>query len=141
MEDQQHENQGNDQYQAPEPTYNQYSEANVPPQQPGQNYSQQPGTNYPTGYHPQPVSAVNGGYRTMNKHLFVWIGAFLLGGFGVDRFLRGQVAMGVFKLLFNWITLGIWGLIDWIIAMVKAYGEAYGNVEEIEFDPSGAYTR
>lgn len=81
------------------------------------------------------------GNKKINKHVFVWVGAFLLGYIGLDRFMRGQIAVGVCKLLFSWLTFGIWTLVDWIIAMVKAYGEAYGNVEDITFDASGNYTR
>lgn len=79
------------------------------------------------------------GNRKINKHLFVWVGTFLLGGFGVDRFLRGQIAAGVCKLLFGWLTLGIWPLVDFIIALSKAYGGAFSNVEEITFDDMGSY--
>ena len=63
--------------------------------------------------------------KEINKHLFVWVFAFLLGGLGVDRFLRGQIGVGICKLLFNWMTLGIWELVDFIIAAIKAYGGAY----------------
>ena len=79
------------------------------------------------------------GYRKINKHLFVWVGTFLVGGFGVDRFLRGQIPLGVCKLLFSWATLGIWPLVDFIVALSKAYGTPYGNVEEITFDSMGNY--
>lgn len=82
-----------------------------------------------------------GGGKSINKHLFVWVGAFLFGGLGVDRFLRGQIGLGICKLLFNWMTLGIWELVDWIIALTKAYGSAYGNVENITFDSKGNYTK
>ena len=81
------------------------------------------------------------GYRKINKHLFVWVGTFLVGGFGVDRFLRGQIGVGVCKLLFGWLTLGIWPLVDWIIALSKAYGGPYSNVEEVTFDEMGNYTK
>lgn len=70
-----------------------------------------------------------------------WLGTFLLGGLGVDRFLRGQIGLGICKLLFNWMTLGIWELVDWIVTLTKAYGAAYGNVENITFDSKGNYTR
>jgi TM2 domain-containing membrane protein YozV len=77
------------------------------------------------------------GYRHINKHLFVWVGTFVAGGFGVDRFLRGQIGTGVCKLLFSWLTLGIWPLVDFIVALSKAYGGAYSNTEEITFDNMG----
>lgn len=81
------------------------------------------------------------GARKINKHLFVWVGNFLFGGFGVDRFLRGQIGLGIVKLLFGWLTLGIWYLVDWIVSITKAYGDAYGNTEDITFDKNGNYTR
>lgn len=79
------------------------------------------------------------GGKKINKHLFVWVGTFLLGGLGVDRFLRGQIGVGICKLLFNWLTFGIWTLVDWIIALEKAYGRAYGSVDDITFDAAGNY--
>lgn len=79
------------------------------------------------------------GYRMINKHIFVWVGSFILGGFGVDRFLRGQIPVGICKLLFGWATLGIWPLVDWIIALSKAYGGPYSNTEQITFDNMGNY--
>lgn len=59
----------------------------------------------------------NGNVRTINKHFFVWVGTFLFGYFGVDRFLRGQILFGVLKIFVDWF--GIWTLIDWIIALTK----------------------
>lgn len=88
------------------------------------------------------------GERSINKHIFVWIGCFLVGGFGVDRFMRGQVGLGVLKILANtigWITIiggiagSIWALVDWIIGISKAYGPAYGSVENLTFDENGNY--
>ncbi|MBR3236656.1 TM2 domain-containing protein [Candidatus Saccharibacteria bacterium] len=81
------------------------------------------------------------GNKKINKHVFVWVGTFLLGNIGLDRFMRGQIGIGVCKILFGWLTLGIWYLVDWLIALSKAYGSAYGNVEDITFDKEGNYTR
>ena len=78
----------------------------------------------------------------VNKHIFVWVGNFLFGGLGIDRFLRGQIGLGVFKLLIgSWITLGIWPLVDFIISVVKAYGSSYGDSEYVTFDAEGHYTK
>ena len=79
----------------------------------------------------------NSGYQAketkINKHVFVWVGAFLFGGFGVDRFMRGQIGLGICKILFGWLTLGIWELVDFIIALVKVYGSAFGSVDDVTF--------
>ena len=65
--------------------------------------------------------------KRINKHVFAWVFCFLLGELGVDRFVRGQVGLGILS------------LIDWIIALTKAYGAAYANSEEVVF-VDGKYT-
>lgn len=71
--------------------------------------------------------------KRFNKHLYVWVFTWLLGGLGIDRFMRGQILYGVLKLL-TVGGCGIWALIDWIIALTKAYGgNAFGAEEEIVF--------
>lgn len=88
------------------------------------------------------------GERVINKHVFVWVGNFLFGSFGIDRFMRGQIGLGVLKLVLctiGWVTIvggiagWVWKTIDWIISMVKAYGSAYGSTELITFDENGNY--
>lgn len=72
--------------------------------------------------------------RRVNKVVFVLL-AFFLGGFGVDRFMRGQVGIGLLKLFVGWLTLGIWPLIDFIIALVKL-----GSYQdEFIFDDAGKW--
>lgn len=91
------------------------------------------------------------GEKCINKHIFAWIGCFMFGSLGVDRFMRGQVGLGILKLVANtigWITIvggiagWIWTLVDWIISLTKAYGgAAYGGDENVTFDENGNYTK
>ena len=76
--------------------------------------------------------------KRINKHVFVWVFTFLIGGLGVDRFVRGQIGLGILKLLTGG-GCGIWALVDWIIALIKAYGSAYAGSEEFVFE-NGKYT-
>ncbi len=43
---------------------------------------------------------------------FVLLMSIFFGGLGIDRFILGDTGLGVCKLLFGWITFGIWPIID-----------------------------
>ena len=49
------------------------------------------------------------------KHSAAVVLSVLLGGLGIDRMYTGRVALGILKLLFGWLTFGIWQLVDWIL--------------------------
>jgi len=79
--------------------------------------------------------------RSINKYVYTWVGTFFFGIFGVDRFMRGQIKLGILKLIVGsggvWIFgLGsVWLLIDWIIALTKL-----GKYEEdFVFDYDGKW--
>jgi TM2 domain-containing membrane protein YozV len=56
--------------------------------------------------------------KRIDKNIFTWVGTFLFGAIGVDRFMRGQVGLGILKLITAG-GLGVWTLIDWIIALTN----------------------
>ena len=77
--------------------------------------------------------------KKFNKHLFCWLFTWALGGLGVDRFMRGQVGLGILKLITGG-GCGVWALIDWIMCLTKVYGAAYKDTEEVAF-VNGEYTK
>lgn len=52
--------------------------------------------------------------------IVILIVSFFVGSLGVDRFLLGDTALGICKLLFNWLTLGLWYLCDLFVCFGKA---------------------
>lgn len=53
--------------------------------------------------------------------------SFFLGAIGIDRFYLGYTGLGVAKLLLNWLTFGIWSLIDFILIVMRKVPDAYGR--------------
>lgn len=76
--------------------------------------------------------------RVINKHLFTWVFSLVLGIYGVDRFLRGQIGLGVLKIL-TFGGFGIWYLADLGIAAYKSYVSDYKEEENLAFDYDGRY--
>ena len=78
-------------------------------------------------------------YRRCNKHIFTWVFSFVLGIYGVDRFARGQIGLGLLKLL-TFGGFGMWYLADVIVAVLESYVGPYRDQDDLEFDQFGRYT-
>lgn len=52
--------------------------------------------------------------------MLILLMSVLLGGVAVDRFMIGDIGLGVAKLLFGWLTFGIWWIIDIFLCYKKA---------------------
>ena len=76
--------------------------------------------------------------RRWNKHIFTWALSLVLGIYGADRFARGQIGLGLLKLM-TFGGFGIWYLADVIIAAMHSYMGEYRDLDDLEFDQYGRY--
>ena len=96
--------------------------------------------------------------KKLNKHVYTWVGTFLFGFLGVDRFMRGHIKRGILKIVIGALgilgvaflvsegfavdnligSLGVlWFFIDFIIALTKL-----GKYEkEFVFDYDGKWDK
>lgn len=56
----------------------------------------------------------------LKNPIVILLMSIFLGAIGVDRFMVGDVGIGICKLLFGWLTFGIWPLIDIFLCYKKA---------------------
>ena len=65
--------------------------------------------------------------RVSRKHSAAVVLSVLLGWLGIDRMYTGRVALGILKLLFGWLTLGIWPIVDVILMGSGKARDGTGN--------------
>lgn len=57
--------------------------------------------------------------------------SIFLGLFGIDRFYIGDIGLAIAKLLFGWVTFGIWPLIDIFFSYRKAQRKNFETIQEV----------
>lgn len=64
----------------------------------------------------------------MHNPVLICVLSIFLGGLGIDRMVIGDVGLGVCKLLFGWLTFGIWPFIDIFFCYRKAKEKNFNNL-------------
>jgi TM2 domain-containing membrane protein YozV len=67
----------------------------------------------------------------LKNPLLTFLLSLFLGGIAVDRFYIGDVGLGILKLLFGWMTFGIWWLLDLYFAQRKAKDVNFNTIVKI----------
>ena len=62
--------------------------------------------------------------------LLTLILSMVFGFIGVDRFYLGDIGLGICKLLFGWLTFGIWPLLDVLFSYKKAKKKNLARINE-----------
>lgn len=70
--------------------------------------------------------------KRIDKNLHTWVFCFLFGMLGADRFVRGQIGLGILKLITGG-GFAFWWFVDFIIAIVKAYATDFRNMQDFIF--------
>ncbi|GAK00859.1 TM2 domain-containing protein [Geomicrobium sp. JCM 19055] len=67
--------------------------------------------------------------KSLKVFALLW---FFLAGFGGHRYYLGTIGIAVCMTLFNWMTLGLWGIIDGIYLLVTKRIQKHN--EKVEMD-------
>ncbi len=65
--------------------------------------------------------------KTYNITTTILLSVFV-GALGVDRFYIGDFGLGICKLLFGWVTFGIWPLVDIFCSYKKTKEKNFNNI-------------
>lgn len=66
---------------------------------------------------------------SLKDPILLLILSLFFGSLGVDRFLLGQVGLGILKLILNFLLIGaIWTIIDWFTVMGRTKAYNYNTI-------------
>lgn len=73
----------------------------------------------PAPAHYRPPAPYPADWRPPKSHAAAILLSLFLGTLGIDRFYLGHAGVGIAKLLFSWMTFGVWQLIDCVLIIAK----------------------